>query len=88
MNSNKLDEQALENIEVWHCIITSLDGNSNITLDREVIVEKGKTYPVDDVIKIGGSCRYDVDDDGTISFPTDSAHILATALHLMESENL
>ena len=87
MNINKLDIQEFDNIKVWQCSVTALDRDNQITLTREIIVEENKTYPIDDVIKIEGGCSYDVDDERTISFPTDSISILATALQLMIDES-
>ena len=85
MNKFNLDLQALDSIEVWECVIKDIDGDNSLILKRELVID-GKPIIAGDQITIEMPVSESPHESNTLSFPTDSAHILATALNLMQSE--
>ena len=85
MNKPNINVEALSNIEVWECVVTDHDGDNRLTLKRE-LVTNGQPYAVADQITISHHVSEGPAPEGRVSFPTDCAYILASALDLMQSE--
>ena len=73
-----IDKYTLEHIKVLECVVETLDQQSALQIKR--VVEE-----YDDKLVISSLC-HEEGEVGEVSIPTDSTHILAAALQLMEDE--
>lgn len=73
-----IDRQALDHIKVWECVVETLDQDPSLQIKRVVTQDEDK-------LVISSLCT-SKPEEGEVSINTDSAHILATALQLMDSD--
>jgi hypothetical protein len=85
MNEPNINVEALSNIEVWTCVVTDHDGDNRLQLNRELILNRSPHLVVDQ-ITISHHVSEGPAPAGKVTFPTNAAYILASALNLMQSE--
>jgi hypothetical protein len=85
MNEPNINVEALSNIEVWECVVKDHDEEHPLILKRE-LVTNDQPYVVADQITISHHVSEGPAPAGKVTFPTNAAYILASALNLMQSD--